>query len=186
MRRSKSEQNAEISADAVGEVEHGIVSHWFAPLKVRLIHCCYWHCWKYDSIYHQLSAPQLQEQRWSKFIHLTKIPFKMICFSGGGWDAIIWELPARLWCFQVLPGIVKTGSVEWSWRACLLLAAYTLLICVFCLWNRYISVFGATLQAKKKLNPYWWGVFHFHEALHRAYINDTEVLMFHEYSAFSC
>lgn len=26
-RRSKCEQNAEISADAVGEVEHGIVSH---------------------------------------------------------------------------------------------------------------------------------------------------------------
>lgn len=29
------------------------------------------------------SAPQLQEQRWSKFIHLTKIPVKMVCFFSG-------------------------------------------------------------------------------------------------------
>ena len=46
-----------------------------------LNHCCYWHYWRYDSIYHRPSAPQLQVQRWSKFINLIDIPLKMTCFS---------------------------------------------------------------------------------------------------------
>lgn len=132
-----------------------------------------------DLINHQLSALRLQEQRWSKFKHLAKIPFKMICLSA----VRVETLSASSTVVVLSSAFCFTGN----WQCGIKLACLSSLNRT-CFWSmfwvsgtRYISVSvqlcDPTVQKNKQLEkqtPYCWGVFYFQAAYHSAYISDTK------------